>query len=342
MIGWPTSLYAQGAEEVRYYHTDAVGSVQLVTDATGQVVVERYDYLPFGEPWSVSPSGTETRRFTGQERDPETGFDYFGARQYASSSGRITRPDDPGYSNPVDPQTWNLYAYPRNNPLRFVDPTGHIGECPQGSEAMFCCGVTEDYWAQIRFWWDSFSRSLSTGPLVPQMPVLGPPDPTCVAAARNTGIGIGGVVGGYVGATSGALSGGLGGTAVAPGPGTFGGAYAGGATGFGIGSAGGTVTGGIVGTAVGNILCASGSGGTGGGGGQQVSADQGSFWKQLKPFRGKTKTNGLSGKGRRFFERDRTHGDIEVYDSRGRHLGSADPETGAMTKPPVPGRRIGL
>jgi RHS repeat-associated protein len=66
------------------------------------------------------------------------------------------------------------------------------------------------------------------------------------------------------------------------------------------------------------------------------------FWKKLKPFRGKTKTNGESGGKRRYYEKDRTHGDLEVYDSNGRHLGSADPNTGVMIKPPVPGRYIDL
>jgi hypothetical protein len=60
-------------EDVRYFHSDAIGSVRLVTDANGQVV-ERYDYLPFGEPWTASPTGTETRRFGGKERDTETGL----------------------------------------------------------------------------------------------------------------------------------------------------------------------------------------------------------------------------------------------------------------------------
>ncbi|THD03160.1 hypothetical protein B1810_11320 [Panacagrimonas perspica] len=69
---------------------------------------------------------------------------------------------------------------------------------------------------------------------------------------------------------------------------------------------------------------------------------QGDFWKGLKPYRGKTKTNGKTGKERRFYEWDHTHGDIETYDPRGRHLGSANPETGAMTKPPAPGRKIDL
>jgi len=66
------------------------------------------------------------------------------------------------------------------------------------------------------------------------------------------------------------------------------------------------------------------------------------FWQGLKPYRGKTKTNGESGKRRRYFEWDHTDGDIEVYDGRGNHLGSASPETGEQTKPAVPGRRIDL
>src|SRR5207249_1683457 len=100
----------------------------------------------------------------------------------------------------------------------------------------------------------------------------------------------------------------------------------------------GAATGGLRGTVVGVGACMAAAGGSGGGGGG--GGGGGRFWKSLKPFRGKTKTNGLSGGARRFFERDFTHGDLEVYDGEGRHLGSANPETGEMTKPPVPGRRI--
>jgi hypothetical protein len=45
-------------------------------------------------------------------------------------------------------------------------------------------------------------------------------------------------------------------------------------------------------------------------------------------------------KNRRFFEWDNTHGDVEVYGPRGEHLGSANGNTGDMTKPPVPGRKL--
>jgi RHS repeat-associated protein len=112
-------------EEVRYFHSDAIGSVRLVTDANGQVV-ERYDYLPFGEPWTASPTGTETRRFGGKERDTETGLDYFGARYYASGNGRFTIVDPVmNQENALlNPQRWNRYVYALNNPFGNIDPNG--------------------------------------------------------------------------------------------------------------------------------------------------------------------------------------------------------------------------
>jgi RHS repeat-associated protein len=64
-------------------------------------------------------------RFTGKERDPETGLDYFGARYLTSAEGRFMSPDDfMKDSHVADPQSWNKYAYARNNPLRYIDPAG--------------------------------------------------------------------------------------------------------------------------------------------------------------------------------------------------------------------------
>ncbi len=64
--------------------------------------------------------------FTGKERDAESGNDYFGARYYASSMGRFMSPDPSGlyYADLTNPQSFNLYSYALNNPLRFIDPTG--------------------------------------------------------------------------------------------------------------------------------------------------------------------------------------------------------------------------
>jgi len=68
---------------------------------------------------------TDHFKFTGKERDSESGLDDFGARYFGSSLGRFQTPDPLLNSGrPWDPQTWNRYAYARNNPLNIVDPTG--------------------------------------------------------------------------------------------------------------------------------------------------------------------------------------------------------------------------
>ncbi len=127
-VGAPPSA----AQVVEYYHLDALGSVRAVSNQAGQVIEQR-DYLPFGEEWcgtalcapGVVAAG-QPRRFTGKERDAETGLDYFGARYYGARLGRFTTVDprlDVGVSI-VDPQKWNRFAYARNNPLGRVDPDG--------------------------------------------------------------------------------------------------------------------------------------------------------------------------------------------------------------------------
>ena len=63
-------------------------------------------------------------------------------------------------------------------------------------------------------------------------------------------------------------------------------------------------------------------------------------WKDLEPYRGPIKQNG-EGKSKRFYKWDYTHNDIEVYDRKGRHLGSMEPTTGELYKPEVQGRDIG-
>jgi RHS repeat-associated protein len=122
---------ASAAQDVvEYYQLDSVGNVLVVTNAQG-AVVEEHDYLPFGEELCGTvpcgaPTGGQPRRFTGKERDAETGLDYFGARYYQAKLARFTTVD-PVYTwrdNLVDPQRWNRYAYGRNNPLKYVDPDG--------------------------------------------------------------------------------------------------------------------------------------------------------------------------------------------------------------------------
>jgi RHS repeat-associated protein len=122
------SAWAQTTETVTYYHTDAVGSVRMTTGASGQVLA-RYDYWPFGVPVQL-PAQPDVRQFAGKERDPESGLNYFGARYYASQSGRFTTVDPvlDMRGALVDSQQWNRYAYVRNNPFRYVDPDGRCSK----------------------------------------------------------------------------------------------------------------------------------------------------------------------------------------------------------------------
>jgi RHS repeat-associated protein len=82
----------------------------------------------------VTSSSGNTYKFTGKERDGESGLDNFGARYDSSSLGRFMTPDWAAKPTTVpyalfgDPQTLNLYAYVRNNPVSRADADGHCAD----------------------------------------------------------------------------------------------------------------------------------------------------------------------------------------------------------------------
>jgi RHS repeat-associated protein len=114
-----------------HYHLDHLGTPRLVTDNNGVKVAE-HAYYPFGAEINLTPHETpeEAMKFTGHERDIVAGdghtLDYMHARYYSPTAGRFLSVDsalDPSKTLP-NPQAWNRYAYVRNNPMRFTDPTG--------------------------------------------------------------------------------------------------------------------------------------------------------------------------------------------------------------------------
>ena len=138
-----TYVYGNGLDEVLamnrsgveyYHHRNALGSARVVTSASG-VVVERYDYDPYGAV-SITDgrgrpvSGYDAARprsaicnrylFTGRELDPESGLYYYRARHYSPSFGRFLQRDPMGaFGSDV-----NLHEYARGNSIIRIDPLG--------------------------------------------------------------------------------------------------------------------------------------------------------------------------------------------------------------------------
>jgi RHS repeat-associated protein len=109
----------------QFYHGDHLGSARLMTAYNGTTVPNsEATYLPFGQEWNPQ-SSTNHFKFTGKERDAESGLDYFGARYLGSIMGRWMSPDPLlTTGRPLMPQSWNRYAYVLNAPLQYVDATG--------------------------------------------------------------------------------------------------------------------------------------------------------------------------------------------------------------------------
>ncbi len=114
------------SSNVFYYISDQLGTARVITDSSGNVCYDA-DFYPFGgERPSTYGYCDSAYKFTGKDRDSESGLDYFGARHYSSQYGRFMTPDPSGllYADLTNPQSLNLYSYALNNPLRFIDPTG--------------------------------------------------------------------------------------------------------------------------------------------------------------------------------------------------------------------------
>ena len=120
-------------EEIFFYHCDHLGSTSYITDAKANIT--QFDaYLPYGELLVDEHSSSEDipYKFNGKELDQETGLYYYGAR-YMNSVTSLWMSTDPlveKYPNKCS------YVYCKNNPIRYIDPTGMIWEDPKQSESL--------------------------------------------------------------------------------------------------------------------------------------------------------------------------------------------------------------
>lgn len=127
----PTAAWA-------FYSSDHLGTPRLKTGPKPQgqpaPVLESYRYRAYGEKFeAVGQPDRSGREFAMMERDSilppgtttasGTGNHYVHARFYADRFARFLSPDQV-MGRPEQPQSFNRYAYARNNPLKYVDPDG--------------------------------------------------------------------------------------------------------------------------------------------------------------------------------------------------------------------------
>jgi RHS repeat-associated protein len=105
-----------------FIHTDHLGSTRTVTNYQGSIT-DSLDYLPYGE--QIAGGTFSSHKFTGYERDAESGLDYASARYYNAGLGRFMSVD-PVKGDTATPQSYNRYAYVQNNPLASTDPSGTL------------------------------------------------------------------------------------------------------------------------------------------------------------------------------------------------------------------------
>jgi RHS repeat-associated protein len=117
-----------------YYLFDLLRSTIGLTDSSGRRT-QRYLFDTWGETVTSIPSpGVGTRnkyQFTGEALDPGTGLYFLRSRYYEPETGRFLT-KDPSSGSWLIPLSLNPYIYVRNNPLRYVDPSGRDDEPPWG------------------------------------------------------------------------------------------------------------------------------------------------------------------------------------------------------------------
>ena len=122
--------------ETYFYHSDHLGSSTVITDNNADIKQEVF-YYPFGEIKTNTGSDIASHKFTGQEFDGETGLYYYNARYYDPKLARFVSADTI-VPDPRNPQALNRYSYVINNPIKYIDPSGH--------------GWLSDTWEDIKDW----------------------------------------------------------------------------------------------------------------------------------------------------------------------------------------------
>ncbi len=146
-LGIDSLIKATDGENPEYYHSDALGSTRVITNANGNTV-KTYDYDAWGKVTNETGLSENEYTYTARRVEDELNLMYYRARFYDTETGRFLQkdpltggPDDPRicyktniYSffdrvitesiKSLDPHNTNRYVYCRNNPINYTDPLG--------------------------------------------------------------------------------------------------------------------------------------------------------------------------------------------------------------------------
>ena len=148
MVGMQYTSPTNGTN-VYYYLRNLQGDVIGIYDTSGNLKV-KYNYDAWGnctvasETTSIALANVNPIRYRGYYYDTETGLYYLNARYYSPEWRRFISPDGAEYIDPETPNGLNLYAYCYNDPVNYVDPSGHfpVLACILGLTALFGMGLT--------------------------------------------------------------------------------------------------------------------------------------------------------------------------------------------------------
>ena len=120
-----TLIYAKKGETKTYYRFNGHGDVIALANSSG-AIIKRYKYDSFGVEENPGIFDTNVFRYCGEYYDVETKTIYLRARYYDAETGRFTQQDGWSYAVPGFLLSLNLYTYCCNDPVSYIDPSGHF------------------------------------------------------------------------------------------------------------------------------------------------------------------------------------------------------------------------
>ena len=120
LFEWKNCIEAD-EKDCYWYHPDHLGSSSWITYSDGKAV-QHLQYMPWGEDFVNQRITDYAARYTfsAKEKDPETGYSYFGSRYYSSDLSIWLSVDPMSDKYP----SLSPYTYCANNPIKLVDPDG--------------------------------------------------------------------------------------------------------------------------------------------------------------------------------------------------------------------------